>query len=88
MAVCTTVTTAKARVRTGDRVLVHAAAGGVGHLAVQLAKALGAHVIGTASAGKHDFVTALGADEVVDYRNIRFEKAGVHRGRCAGTRRR
>ncbi|MET8565349.1 NADP-dependent oxidoreductase [Streptomyces flaveolus] len=70
-----TALTAKARVRAGDRVLVHAAAGGVGHLAVQLAKALGAHVIGTASAGKHDFVTALGADEVVDYRTVRFEKA-------------
>ncbi|MEU2339632.1 NADP-dependent oxidoreductase [Streptomyces sp. NPDC013172] len=70
-----TALTAKARVRAGDRVLVHAAAGGVGHLAVQLAKALGAHVIGTASAGKHGFVTALGADEVVDYRNIPFEKA-------------
>ncbi|RSD09153.1 NADP-dependent oxidoreductase [Amycolatopsis eburnea] len=56
-----------AGVRPGQRVLVTAAAGGVGHLAVQIAKALGAYVIGTASAAKHAFVTALGADEVVDY---------------------
>lgn len=52
----------------GDVVLVQAAAGGVGHLAVQLAKAAGAHVIGTAGAANHDFVRELGADEVIDYR--------------------
>uniref|UniRef100_A0AAU1M3V0 NADP-dependent oxidoreductase n=1 Tax=Streptomyces sp. NBC_00148 TaxID=2903626 RepID=A0AAU1M3V0_9ACTN len=51
----------------GQRVLVAGAAGGVGHLAVQIAKARGAHVIGTASAAKHDFVRALGSDEVIDY---------------------
>ncbi|WP_317447326.1 NADP-dependent oxidoreductase [Streptomyces collinus] len=62
-----------AGVRPGERVLVHAAAGGVGHLAVQIAKARGAYVIGTASAGKHDLVRALGADEVIDYRAVRFE---------------
>ncbi|MFE1312558.1 NADP-dependent oxidoreductase [Streptomyces sp. NPDC058755] len=62
-----------AHVRPGERVLVHAAAGGVGHLAVQIAKARGAYVIGTASAGKHDLVRQLGADEVVDYRSVRFE---------------
>jgi NADPH:quinone reductase-like Zn-dependent oxidoreductase len=56
-----------ARVEAGDRVLVSAAAGGVGHLAVQIAKARGAYVIGTASAAKHGFVKELGADEVVDY---------------------
>jgi NADPH:quinone reductase-like Zn-dependent oxidoreductase len=54
-------------------VLVQAAAGGVGHLAVQIAKAMGAYVIGTASAAKHDFLRGLGADEVVDYRAHRFE---------------
>jgi NADPH:quinone reductase-like Zn-dependent oxidoreductase len=49
----------------GDTVLVHAAAGGVGHVAVQLARALGAeHVIGTASPGNHDFVASLGATPV------------------------
>ncbi|WP_432026300.1 NADP-dependent oxidoreductase [Streptomyces sp. 1222.5] len=62
-----------ARVRPGERVLVHAAAGGVGHLAVQIAKARGAYVIGTASAGKHDLVRELGADKAVDYRAVRFE---------------
>jgi NADPH:quinone reductase-like Zn-dependent oxidoreductase len=56
-----------AAVQPGQRVLITAAAGGVGHLAVQIAKALGAHVTGTARAAKHDFVRALGADEVVDY---------------------
>ncbi|HEX4811807.1 MAG TPA: NADP-dependent oxidoreductase, partial [Nonomuraea sp.] len=61
-----------AGLKGGARVLVHAAAGGVGHLAVQIAKARGAHVIGTASAAKHDFLRDLGADELVDYRNEDF----------------
>jgi NADPH:quinone reductase-like Zn-dependent oxidoreductase len=56
-----------ANVRPGQRVLIHAAAGGVGHLAVQLAKHLGAYVIGTARSPKHAFVRELGADEVIDY---------------------
>jgi NADPH:quinone reductase-like Zn-dependent oxidoreductase len=56
-----------ARVEPGHRVLITAAAGGVGHLAVQIAKSLGAHVIGTARTIKHSFVSALDADEVVDY---------------------
>ncbi|MCP2341573.1 NADP-dependent oxidoreductase [Actinomadura rupiterrae] len=56
-----------AGLRAGQRVLIHAAAGGVGHLAVQIAKARGAYVIGTASAPKHDLVRSLGADEVIDY---------------------
>ncbi|MFJ6620747.1 NADP-dependent oxidoreductase [Kitasatospora sp. NPDC091335] len=63
-----------ARVRPGQRVLVHAAAGGVGHVAVQIAKARGAYVIGTASAAKHDVVRGLGADEVIDYRTADFVK--------------
>ncbi|MFG2639367.1 NADP-dependent oxidoreductase [Streptomyces sp. NPDC048370] len=62
-----------ADVQPGERVLVHAAAGGVGHLAVQIAKARGAYVIGTASAAKHELLRELGADEVVDYRKARFE---------------
>ncbi|MFE3454396.1 NADP-dependent oxidoreductase [Nonomuraea sp. NPDC059194] len=61
-----------AGLRSGQRVLVHAAAGGVGHLAVQIAKARGAHVIGTASAPKHDFLRSLGADELIDYRSVDF----------------
>jgi NADPH:quinone reductase-like Zn-dependent oxidoreductase len=57
------------------RVLVHAAAGGVGHLAVQFAKHLGAHVIGTASKEKHDWLLSLGADEVIDYHSTAVEDA-------------
>ncbi|WP_234401759.1 NADP-dependent oxidoreductase [Thermobifida halotolerans] len=64
-----------AHVRPGDRVLVHAAAGGVGHLAVQIAGALGAHVIGTASAGKHALLRELGADELIDYTARDFTEA-------------
>src|SRR6185503_10668059 len=63
-----------AQVQPGQRVLIHAAAGGVGHLAVQIAKARGAHVIGTASAAKHDLLRELGCDQVVDYRSERFEE--------------
>lgn len=63
-----------ASVQPGQRVLVHAAAGGVGHLAVQIAKARGAHVIGTASSGKHDLLHDLGVDEAVDYRREAFER--------------
>lgn len=57
----------------GQRVLIHAAAGGVGHIAVQLAKWKGAHVIGTAAEKSHDFVRKLGADQVIDYHTERFE---------------
>ncbi len=64
-----------ADVRAGQRVLIHAAAGGVGHLAVQIAKSRGAYVIGTASAAKHDFVRSLGADEVIDYHTVDFAEA-------------
>ncbi|MFD7729344.1 NADP-dependent oxidoreductase [Kitasatospora phosalacinea] len=64
-----------AQVRSGDRVLVHAAAGGVGHLAVQIAKSRGAHVIGTAGAAKHDFLRRIGVDEPVDYRAVDFAEA-------------
>ncbi|MFE1991819.1 NADP-dependent oxidoreductase [Streptomyces parvulus] len=65
----------RADLRPGQRVLIHAAAGGVGHVAVQIAKARGAHVIGTASAGKHEFLRSLGADETVDYRETDFAEA-------------
>jgi NADPH:quinone reductase-like Zn-dependent oxidoreductase len=61
-----------AKVRSGQRVLVHAAAGGVGHLAVQIAKALGAEVIATASGKNRDFVTSLGADQFIDYEKSDF----------------
>ncbi|RHW28852.1 NADP-dependent oxidoreductase [Nocardioides immobilis] len=56
-----------ADVQPGQRVLVQAAGGGVGHFAVQIAKARGAHVIAVVSPAKEAFVRALGADEVIDY---------------------
>lgn len=57
---------------SGQRVLIHGAGGGLGHVAVQVAKARGAWVAGTASAGKHDWLRGLGADELVDYRSADF----------------
>lgn len=64
-----------ADVREGQRVLVHAAAGGVGHLAVQIAKARGAYVIGTAREPKHGFLREIGVDEAVDYTRTDFAEA-------------
>lgn len=64
-----------ARVAAGQRVLIHAAAGGVGHVAVQIAKARGAYVIGTASAGNHQLLRELGADELIDYHAADFADA-------------
>ncbi len=61
------------RLRAGQRVLIHAAAGGVGHFAVQIARHTGAYVIGTASAENKDFVLGLGANECIDYKAQRFE---------------
>ncbi len=62
-----------ARISRGQTVLIHGAAGGVGSAAVQIAKAAGARVIGTASPGNHEFLRSLGADQVIDYRSQRFE---------------
>ena len=62
-------------VTEGDRVLVHGGGGGVGHVAIQIAKALGAHVIATASGSKRKFVEGLGADEVIDYTAVDFAEA-------------
>lgn len=56
-----------ANVQAGQKVLVHAAAGGVGHFAVQIAKHLGAKVTGTSSARNKEFILNLGADEHIDY---------------------
>jgi NADPH:quinone reductase-like Zn-dependent oxidoreductase len=61
-----------ADLRPGQRVLVHGAGGGLGHIAVQLARHLGAEVIGTASAAKHEFLRGLGADRLIDYRSADF----------------
>jgi NADPH:quinone reductase-like Zn-dependent oxidoreductase len=60
------------KLRKGDRILIHAGAGGVGHIAIQLAKWAGAYVIATASPQNYDFVTQLGADEVIDYTVVDF----------------
>ena len=59
--------------RVGQRVLIHAGAGGVGHFAVQFAKARGATVVTTVSTGDAEFARSLGADEVIDYKTDRFE---------------
>ncbi|WP_369240193.1 NADP-dependent oxidoreductase [Streptomyces sp. R21] len=64
-----------ADVRPGQRVLIHAVAGGVGHLALQIAVARGAYVIGTTRTANHDFVRGLGADEVIDYTRTDFTTA-------------
>jgi len=64
-----------AQVGEGTRILVHAAAGGVGHLAVQIAKTRGSYVIGTAREEKHDFLRELGVDEPIDYTAAPFEEA-------------
>jgi NADPH:quinone reductase-like Zn-dependent oxidoreductase len=63
----------RAQLSPGQRVLIHGAAGGVGSFAVQVACYKGVHVIATASAANADFVLALGADEVIDYRSTPFE---------------
>lgn len=62
------------QVKAGQRVLIHAGSGGVGHLAIQLARDLGAHVTTTASAANHDWLKRLGAQQCVDYRVANFEQ--------------
>ncbi|MGE5146631.1 MAG: NADP-dependent oxidoreductase [Candidatus Eiseniibacteriota bacterium] len=61
--------------KRGERILIHAAAGGVGSLAVQIAKHIGATVIATCSARNIDYVKGLGADQVIDYRATDFSAA-------------
>ncbi len=63
----------RAKLQAGQRVLVHGGAGAVGVFAIQLASSRGAHVITTVSADDFDFVRALGAHEVIDYRSEAFE---------------
>ena len=64
-----------AELAAGQRILIHAAAGGVGSFAVQLARVRGAEVVGTASARNADYVRSLGANQVIDYRTEAFETA-------------
>ncbi len=66
-----------AELTDGQRVLIHGAAGGVGHMAVQLAKWTDAYVIGTASGYNEGFLRYLGVDEFVNYRTQRFESVGT-----------
>jgi NADPH:quinone reductase-like Zn-dependent oxidoreductase len=61
------------KIERGQTVLIHGAAGGVGSSAVQIAKAAGARVIGTASSNNHDFLRSLGVDQVIDYKSQKFE---------------
>jgi NADPH:quinone reductase-like Zn-dependent oxidoreductase len=62
-----------AKVSPGQKVVIQAASGGVGHYAVQIAKFLGAYVIATSSEGNKDFVMSLGADEHIDYKKHRID---------------
>jgi NADPH:quinone reductase-like Zn-dependent oxidoreductase len=66
-----------AGVQPGQTVLVNGASGGVGTFAVQIAKALGAHVTGVSSAANHDLVLSLGADAVIDYNTVDFTATGA-----------
>ncbi|MVN22880.1 zinc-binding dehydrogenase [Mucilaginibacter sp. HMF7410] len=62
------------KLQSGQRILIHGAAGGVGSFALQFAKSKGAYAIGTASAQNHEHLKDLGADEVIDYKNKQFEE--------------
>lgn len=62
------------KLKKGQKILIHAGAGGVGTFAIQLAKHMGAYVATTASESKMEWVKSLGADEVINYRNVKFEE--------------
>lgn len=74
LAALTALQVLRPRVKAGDRILIHAGSGGVGHFAIQIAKNLGATVVTTSSARNRDFVLSLGADEHIDYREQKFEE--------------
>lgn len=63
------------QLKVGEKILIQGGAGGVAGFAIQLAKHIGAHVITTASAGNHDYVRSLGADEIIDYNAVDFTEA-------------
>ncbi len=63
-----------AKIKKGDKVLIHGASGGVGHYAVQIAKHAGAFVIGAGSEENEDFILSLGADQFIDYNKEKFEE--------------
>ena len=61
------------KIKPNDKIIIHAASGGVGHFAVQIAKHFGAYVIAVASSANKDFLLELGADEFIDYEKQQFE---------------
>jgi NADPH:quinone reductase-like Zn-dependent oxidoreductase len=63
-----------AKLQSGQKILIHGGAGGIGSIAIQLAKHIGAHVTATASSDDIDFVKSLGADEAIDYKTQKFEE--------------
>jgi NADPH:quinone reductase-like Zn-dependent oxidoreductase len=76
----------RAQLKSGERVLIQAGAGGVGAFAIQLAKHMGAFVVATGGPGSQDFMAKLGADRTIDYTREKFEDAGpfdvVYDGVC------
>jgi len=63
------------KLQSGEKILIQGGAGGVAGFAIQLAKHIGAHVVTTASASNHEYVRALGADEIIDYNAEDFTEA-------------
>jgi 2-desacetyl-2-hydroxyethyl bacteriochlorophyllide A dehydrogenase len=74
LAALTALQALETRVKKGDKVLIHAGSGGVGHFAIQIAKAMGAYVVSTSSAKNREFVMSVGADKHIDYRTQAFEE--------------
>lgn len=74
LAALTALQVLRPRVKKGDRILIHAGSGGVGHFAIQIGKNLGATVVTTSSAKNRDFLLSLGADQHIDYREQKFEE--------------
>lgn len=62
------------KLQSGQKILIHGGAGGIGHVAIQLAKALGAYVATTVNTDDVEFARGLGADEVIDYKTQKFEE--------------
>jgi len=74
LAALTALQVLQTKITKGDKILIHAGSGGVGHFAIQIAKSLGAFVITTCSDKNKDFVLSLGADQHIDYKTIKFEE--------------
>lgn len=74
LAALTALQVLRPRVKKGDKVLIHAGAGGVGHFAIQIAKSLGAYVIATSSPQNKDFILGLGADQHIDYQTQKLKE--------------